>query len=233
MQKLGQRILSLVALLAAAALLATAGGLAAQNAGEQNQQQEKQQEQAGTTQDRSQTSDSAEGRSTAPARRAVPQVTGTVIRWTGNRIDLKKPDGKMQKVAVNADTERLLEIKEGAEVTVEYHRKISDFIIAERVRPAEEDATAAQSGAAKAPNQKPSSVTGSVVSWNNAALILRTEEGDVTLYLSPTTEYLVKSLDPGLPVIVEYREGTDRAKMATRVRAAQEKGSARKEDDPE
>ncbi|HEX7181969.1 MAG TPA: hypothetical protein VF756_09015 [Thermoanaerobaculia bacterium] len=238
MQKRERKILSWTASLAAAALIATASGLAAQSSGEPEKQppaQEQEQPPASAAQDSGQTPEKkpSESRPAAPARRAVPQVTGTVTLWNGHRIELKTKAGKIQKVAVNPETERLVEIKVGSEVTVEYHRKVSSFIIAERVRPAEENATAAQSGAATAPGRQPSSVTGSVVSWNNTALVLRTETGEVTLFLSPQTEYLVKSLDPGLQVIVEYREGADRAKLATRVRAAQEKGSARKEDDPE
>ena len=156
--------------------------------------------------------------------RTVPQVTGTVIHWNGDRIDLKTREGKTQKVAVNADTERLVEIQEGAEVTVEYRRKVGSFVIAERVRSVEENA-AAQSGTATAPGQSPSAMTGEVVSWNNAALIVRAKEGDVTLYLSPTTEYLLKSLEPGSLVTVEYREGSDGAKLATRVLAAKQEGA--------
>lgn len=207
MLKLHRKILSITAMTAmtAAALLSAAGGLAAQSGGGEGEKPP------------------AEQRERA---RAVPQVTGTVVLWNGNRIDLKTADGKTQKVAVNPETERLMEIEEGAEVTVEYRRKVGGFVIAERVRPAQE---AAQAGTGTAPGPSPSTLTGTVVSWNNAALVLRTGEDEVTLYLSPTTEYLVESLDPGLLVLVEYREGSDRAKLATRVRAA---GESRKEDGP-
>ena len=204
MEKLERKVLSL----AAAALLAVAGGLAAQSGGEPEKQPP------------------AQKREEA---RAVPQVTGRVILWNGDRIDLKTRDGKTQKVAVNADTKRLVEIQEGAEVTVEYRRKVGSFVIAERVLPAEESA-AAQSGtgtAGTAPGQSPNAVTGEVVSWNDAALIVRAKEGDVTLFLSPTTEYLLKSLDPGVLVTIEYREGSDGAKLATRVLAAKEEGAAK------
>lgn len=193
MQKLDRKILSFVVV---AALFAVPGSLAAQS-GQEPPQEPKRQE-----------------------VRAVPQVTGTVIHWNGDRIDLKTREGKTQKVAVNADTERLVEIQEGAEVTVDYRRKVGGFVIAERVRAVEENA-AAQSGTATAPGQSPNAVTGEVVSWNNAALIVRAKEGDVTLFLSPTTEYLLKSLDPGSLVTVEFREGSDGAKLATRVRAAE------------
>jgi hypothetical protein len=221
MQKLEPRILSLLPSLAVAALFAT-GGVTAQAASEpekqaQEQQQEQQQSQ---NQDQSTGQTSGEERAAAPVRRAVPHVTGTVTRWTGNRIDLKTPEGKVQKVAVNQGTERLVEIEEGAEVTVEYRRKISGFVIAERVLGAEAGAAA---GTGKTPARSVGTATGQVVSWNNAALLLRTEEGDVNFYLSPSTEYLVESLNPGLPVTVEYREGSDRAKMATRVLAVQPK----------
>jgi hypothetical protein len=222
MQKLERRNLSLVASLAVAALLAMAGGTAAQSAGEpeeQRQAQEQQQEQQ--QQSREQSTD--ETRPAAPVRPAGPHVTGTVVRWTGNRIDLKTPEGKLQKVAVNRDTERLVEIAEGVEVTVEYRRKISDFVIAKRVLAAETGAPAVQPAKGTTAGPKANSVTGKVVSWNNAALLLRTDAGEVTFFLSPSTEYLVKSLDPGLLVTVEYREGADRAKMAARVLAAEAK----------
>ncbi len=221
MQKLERRILPLVASMAAAAVLTAGGSVAAQSASEPEKQKAAQEQQE-QQQDHSQTQEQApdEGQATAPVRPAVPHVTGTVIRWTGNRIDLKTPDGKLQKVAVNTDTERLVEIREGAEVTVEYRRKISGFVIAQRVLGAEAGAPAAQPGT---PGRRAGAVTGSVVSWNNAVLLLRTDAGEVTLFLSPSTEYLVRSLDPGLPVTVEYREGADRAKMATRVLAAKAK----------
>ncbi len=216
MHKLERRVFSLVASLTAAVLLATGGSVASQSTNETEAQEQEPQ---------SQTQEQApeESPSTAPARRSVPHVTGTVARWTGNRIDLKTSAGKSQKVAVNRDTEQLVEIKEGTEVTVEYHRIISGFIIAERVLPAREDAPAAQPGTGTAQGQNASAVTGSVVSWNNAALLLRTEAGEITLFLSPSTEYLVKSLDPGLLVTVEYREGSNGARLATRVLAAKAK----------
>ena len=206
-------LLGFLAFLATVALLAVPANLAAQSATEQEEQKQEQQEQS-----------PPEAR-TAPAPRA-PHVTGTVLRWTGYRIDLKTPEGKTQEVAVNKDTEQLVEIKPGAEVTVEYHRKIGDFVIAERVRSVEEADTAAQSGTDTAPAASPGTVTGAVVSWTDAALILRTDAGDVTLFLSPRTEYLVKSLDPGLMVTAEYQATSNDAKLATRVQAAgKEKGS--------
>jgi hypothetical protein len=234
MQKLERRILLPAVFLAAAALLAGAGGLAAHSAGEQETPP---QEQARTSaaQDPSQAPEQspAESRPTAPVRPAVPHVTGTVIRWTGNRIDLRTPEGKTQKVAVNEDTERLVEIEEGAEVTVEYRREISGFVIAERVLSPDAGAAAAQSGEGAAPGQGPSTVTGSVISWSAAALVLRTDVGDVTLFLSPRTEYLVESLAPGLLVSVEFQEGADSARVATRVRTAKEEDSAKEESGPE
>lgn len=230
MKKFEQSILSLVMSSAAAALLMMSAAATAQTSSEPQEQPPAQEQQQNQDQKHSQAQEQppAEDQSTAPARRAVPHVTGTVTRWNGNRIDLKTPDGNLQKVAVNRDTERLVEIKEGAEVTVEYRRKISGFVIATKVLPAEAHAPAAQPATSRAPGQKASAVTGRVVSWNNAALLLRTDAGDIDFFLSPSTEYLVKSLDPGLLVTVEYKEGTDRAKMATRVLAANPKT---KEDD--
>ncbi len=201
---------SLLASLATVALLAIPANLAAQSATEQEEQKQEQQEQS-----------SPETRP-APAPRALPHVTGTVVRWNGYRIDLKTPEGKTQEVAVNEDTERLVEIEPGAEVTIEYRRKIGDFVIAERVRPVQEADTAAQSATGTAPAAGPSTVTGTVVSWTDAALVLRTDAGDVTLFLSPRTEYLVKSLDPGLRVTAEYQATSNDAKLATRVQAAKE-----------
>lgn len=200
-------IRSLVALAATAVLLALPAGLAAQEATEQEKPQQEQQE-------------------ARPAPRAVPQVTGTVAKWNGYRIDLKTPEGKMQQVAVNEDTERLVEIKPGAEVTIEYRRKIGDFVIAERVRPVEEAGTAAQSGTDTAPAASPSTVTGTIVSWTDAALVVRTDAGDTTLFLSPRTESLLKSFEPGQTVTVEYQETSKGARLATRIQAAgEEKGT--------
>lgn len=214
MEKIERRIRSLVGLLVTAVLIAIPANLAAQSATEQEQQKQEQQEQS-TPETRP-----------APATRALPHVTGTVLRWNGYRIDLKTPEGKTQEVAVNKDTEQLVEIKPGAEVTVEYRRKIGDFVIAERVRSVEEADTAAQSGTDTAPAASPGTVTGTVVSRTDAALVLRTDEGDVTLFLSPRTEYLVKSLEPGLIVTAEYQATSNDAKLATRVQAAgKEKGS--------
>jgi hypothetical protein len=203
MQKLERKTLSLAVPLAAVALLTLSAGAAAQSAGEPEKTPAQEQQQ------------------TAPAQRAVPQVTGTVTRRTRSRLDLKTTEGKSQKVAVNKDTKWLVEVEEGTEVTVEYRRKISGFVIAERVLPAQEAAASAQPGMGTAPAPAALAVTGSIVSSNSAALLLRTEAGDVTLFLSPSTEYLVKTLDPGLRVTAEYREGADRAKVATRVLAAE------------
>ncbi len=219
MQKPERKIFSPVCL-AVVTLLVMSAGVNAQSASKPEKQAQEEQ-----VRDNNQTGEQAPEKTpaTAPARRAVPHVIGTVIRWTGNRIDLKTPEGKVQKVAVNQGTEWLVEAREGAEVKVEYRRKVSGFVIAERVLPAGEGAPAAQPGKGTAPGQNARTVTGSVVSWNNTALLLRTEAGDVTLFLSPSTEYLVKSLDPGLRVIVEY-EGPDRARVATRVLSAKAKG---------
>lgn len=214
MNKVERSIRSFLASLFAVALLAAPANLAAQGAEEQVEPEQEQQEQS-TPETR-----------TAPAPRALPHVTGTVLRWNGYRIDLKTPEGKTQEVAVNKDTERLVEIEPGAEVMIEYRRKIGDFIIAERVRSPKEAGTAAQSGTDKAPGASPTTVTGAVVSRTNAALVLRTDAGDVTLFLSPRTEVLVKSLDPGLMVTAEYQATANDAKLATRVQAAgKEKGS--------
>jgi hypothetical protein len=117
-----------------------------------------------------------------------------------------------------------VEIAPGAEVAVEYRRKISGFVIAERVLPAaagEPAAPPAATAAAKAPT-----VTGSVASWTEAALVLDTGEGAVTLFLSPATTYEVEALTPGLPVVVEYEQTRDGARLATRVRAAGEQSGA-------
>jgi uncharacterized protein YfaQ (DUF2300 family) len=119
MGSIERRILSLTVALAAVALLATASGLAARSAGEPEQQ---------TT--------PAQHQPAASAPSATPRLTGTVVRWINDRIDLKTPDGKVWKVAINADTDRQAEIKEGAQVTVEYRREISGFVIADRVLPA-------------------------------------------------------------------------------------------------
>ncbi len=149
-----------------------------------------------------------------PAR-ASPHVLGTVSYWNGDRLEVKTPDGKTEKIAVNKETKRQVEIKTGVEVAVEYRRKIGGFIIAERVLPAAAVQPAAAPAAAA-----PGSVTGTVVTWNNAVLILKTAEGDINLALSPSTEYRVASLDPGLLVIVDYQEGSDHARLATLVQAA-------------
>lgn len=191
MRRLERKILTL----AAAALLAITGGLAAQTSGAQETQPPKQ---------------------PPPRARAVPHVTGTVTLWNGNRMDLKTPEGKMLKVAVNEYTKRLVEIRKGAEVTAEYRRKIGGFYIATRVLAAGEGA-AAQPAAAPGSNLK--TVTGSVVSGNPTELILRTSTGDITLFLSPNTQYEVKPLNPGALVTVEYRQGADGARVATRVLA--------------
>lgn len=203
MQKLQRKTHSLSMSLAAAALLMFSAGAAAQSAGEPEKQ-----------------APAPEQQQAAPAQRAVPHVTGKVTRQTRSRLDLKTAEGKMQKVAVNKDTEWLVEVKEGTEVTVEYRRTISGFVIADRVLPARDAAAAAQNGGSKAPAPAAQTVTGSIVSSNSAALLLRTEAGDITVFLSPSTEYLVKPLDPGMRVTAEYREGADGAKVATRVLTA-------------
>ena len=76
----------------------------------------------------------------------------------------------------------------------------------------------AQEGQPEPSSDKPT-ITGEVVKWNDSALLLKTEAGEVTLFLSPDTVYLVDSLDPGLRVIVEYEE-VNQAKLATTIRAA-------------
>lgn len=222
MQKLERKILSLIACLAVA-LLAMPLGVTAQSAGGPEKQEPVQEQQAqDNNQAREQVPEKAPA--AAPAPRGVPHVIGTVTRITASRIDLKTPQGKAQKVAVNEGTEWLVDAREGTEVKIEYRRKVSGFVIAERVLPAaEEGAAAAQPGKGTAPGQNAKAVTGSVVSWNNTTLLLRTETGDVTLFLSPSTEYLVKSLDPGLQVTVEYK-GSDTSRVATRVLAVKAKG---------
>lgn len=148
-----------------------------------------------------------------PPQPTVPQVTGTIVRVTESRIDLKTKDGKDQKVALNDDTERLVEVKKGTEVTVEYRRRIGDFVIAERVlapgTPAAEPVPA--------PVLKTGTATGDVLSATEASLVLRAEDGDLTFFLSPSTEILVKPITPGLRVAVDYREDKEQTKVATRI----------------
>lgn len=143
-------------------------------------------------------------------------ITGTVVYWNGDRMDLKTPDGKQQQVAVNNRTERLVEIQKGAEVTVDYRRKIGKFIIAQRVRPLDEG------GPQAAPAPETKSMTGEVVSANQAELLLRTGSEDVTFFLSPSTRYLVRPLGQGSRVTVQYREVSGGTKMALSVSAAGE-----------
>jgi|GEM_PF-6196067 len=145
------------------------------------------------------------------------RITGTVTRSVSDRIELKTAEGKIQKVAVSSDTKREVSIKEGVKVTVEYRRKIGDFVIALRVLAAEEGAPEAKP--AEAATAGPA-LTGRVVTWNASSLLLKTDTGDVTFFLMPTTKYEVKSLDPGLLVTVEYTEGANSSKLATRVSAA-------------
>ena len=178
----------------AGALLATCGSLAAQSAEEQQ------------------------------AQSSGPSLAGTVVSLEEGGFSLKTADGESHKVAVNRNTEQLVKVSSGAQVIVEYRRKVGGFVIAQRIRPAGEtaaDAAPAEGTAAEAPL----SLTAEVVSWNDSALVVKTNEGEVTFFLAPTTEYLVKSLDPGLQVIVEYSQDASGARMATRVRAAEEKGA--------
>lgn len=223
MEKTDRSTRFLTASLAAAVLLGLPAALPARSAADQEARQEEQQDEArpqAAAEETGQTpaDGSAETRP-APAPIAMPSVNGTVLTWNGYRIDLKTPEGKKLQVAVNENTERLVEIEPGAEVTIEYRRKIGDFVIAERVRPVQEAGTAAQSGDA-APGAGPGRVTGTVVSWTNAALVLRTDAGEVTVFLSPRTESLVKPFAPGLPVAVEYQETASGAWLATRIEAA-------------
>jgi RNase P/RNase MRP subunit p29 len=162
--------------------------------------------------------------SPGPAQQPVkpfpgPHISGTVIFWNGNRMDVKTPDGKTQQVAVSAKSERQVEIKQGAEVTVDYYRKIGKFIIARRVGPLEKNQPAAAQAA--------QSLTGKVVSSTSAALVLRTGAGDVDLFLSPSTKIEVKSLAPGNMVTVEYQTVANGSKLATRVLPAGAEGSPR------
>ena len=145
MEKVNRRALSLLASLATAVLLGMPANLAAQSATEQEEQQQTQ-EQEQTLPEARQTPNKQDPSESepAPAPVAVPHVTGTVLTWNGYRLDLKTADGETQQVAVNKDTERLVEIKPGTEVTIDYRRKIGDFVIAERVRPIQEPGTEAQ-----------------------------------------------------------------------------------------
>ncbi len=147
-----------------------------------------------------------------------PHISGTVVFWNGDRMDVRTPDGKTQQVAVNARTQRQVEIQKGAEVTVDYYRKIGKFIIARRVLPLEKDQPAAAQAA--------QSLTGKIVASTRSALVLRTGTGDVDLFLSPSTKVEVKSLAPGKAVTVEYQTVANGSKLAQRVRAAGAKGSA-------
>ena len=150
----------------------------------------------------------------SPPQSSAPQVSGTIVRVNNDRIDVKTSDGKTQKVALNESTKREVELKKGADVTVEYRRRIGDFVIAERVVaagsiPAEQPVPV--------PDLKTASATGDVLSATDASLVLRTEEGDLTFFLSPSTEILVKPLTAGLRVTVDYREDKDQMKVATRI----------------
>ncbi|HXU29577.1 MAG TPA: hypothetical protein VN851_03280 [Thermoanaerobaculia bacterium] len=158
-----------------------------------------------------------------PAQPTVPQVTGTVVKFAGTELDLKTKDGKEQKVALNEGTKTLVEIAKGIEVTVEYRRKIGGFVIAERVLAA---GAAPATEPVPAPVLKTSTATGDILSATDASLVLRTEQGDLTFFLAPSTEILVKPLAPGLKVTVEYREDKDQTKVAIRVLPA-------KSDEPE
>lgn len=214
------RILSLAIPFTTAALLALGGSLAAQAAQDTGQQPPEQSQ----SPDRSPSASQP-----APAHSTLPYVTGTVLRWTGSRIDLKTADGKTQKVAVNTDTEQLVEIETGAEVSVEYRRKVSGFLIAERVVPAKPAQEEEAPGKAKALG----TVTGSVVTRSNTALVLKTDTGDVTLFLSPWTEYKVKSLQTGQRVTVEYRDRAEQGRFATSVRDVEEEGGKESSPKPE
>lgn len=201
MQKIAKIALSPA--LAVLVLLALPGGLAAQETGQETPEQG----------DEAAVSQAPQEQPVAdPAPR--PRITGKVLRWTGNRIDLETPDGKKQKVAVNRETERLTEIKPGVEVVVEYRRKVSGFVIAQRVLAVDQEVAAAASRSA------PGSVTGTLASWNQALLVVKTETGDVTFYLAPSTRFLVDTLQIGLPVTVEF-DVENQGKLATRVRAAE------------
>lgn len=149
-----------------------------------------------------------------PAQPTVPQITGTVARFVGNEIELKTKDGKDQKVGLNESTKTLVEIAKGVEITVEYHRKIGGFIIAERIFAA---GAAPANEPVPAPVLKTGAATGDILSASDASIVLRTAEGDVTFFLAPSTEILVKPLSPGLRVTVEYREDKEQTKVAIRV----------------
>lgn len=153
-----------------------------------------------------------------PRASASPHVRGTVTYWNGDRLELKTSDGKTEKVAVNKETRREVEIKKGVEVAVEYRRKVGGFYLADRVLPAA--AVPAEAAPAAPAAATAGAVTGTVVTWNNAVLILKTAEGDINLALSPSTEYRLTSLDPGLLVVVDYQQGSDGAKLATLVQIA-------------
>lgn len=202
MTNLERRILHPLALAAVAFLIATSGGQAAQ------------------TPDPPISAPPAEPSPAPPAEPApepIPQVTGTIVKISTSELVLKTPDGKEQKVALNEDTEKLVEIAKGVEVTVEYRRKISSFFIAERVLAA---GAAPATEPVPAPVLKTNTATGDILSASDSTLVLRTENGDDTFFLAPSTEILVKPLTPGLRVTVEYREDKDLTKVAVRIFAA-------------
>ncbi len=172
---------------------------------------------------RAQSGEAPPGTQPAPSPASASKVTGTVTRFVNDEIELRTEDGKDQKVGVTESTEKNVEIAKGVAITVEFHRKIGTFILAEKIY------AAGQAPAAEpvpAPMVQTYMATGEIVSASDATLVLHTPDGDVTFFLLPSTEYLVKPLVAGLRVTVEYREDKDKSKVAIRVLPA-------KSDEPE
>ncbi len=137
-------------------------------------------------------------------------LVGEVVSWDDDSLMVKTTTGA-ENIVLTQDTRMMVDrsqLKKGMKVAVDYNRNTQGAIIADQVRMGDVKGIDKDRDAGSVETSQSSMVgdlylVGTVVSFDDKSLVLRTGEGDRTVVLTPVTRrtYVYKVGDP---VMVDY-----------------------------
>lgn len=137
-------------------------------------------------------------------------LVGEVASWDDDSLMVKTTTG-MENIVLTQDTRMMVDrskLRKGMKVAVDYNRNTQGAIIADQVRMGDvkgidKDRNAGDVKTSQSPMVGDLYLVGTVVTFDDESLVLRTAEGDRTVVLTPVTRrtYVYKAGDP---VMVDY-----------------------------
>lgn len=155
-------------------------------------------------------------------------LVGEVVSWSDDSLMVKTTTGT-ENIVLTQDTRMMVDrskLQKGMKVAVDYNRNTQGAIIADQVRMGDvkgidKDRDAGAVTTSQSPMVGDYYLVGTVVTFDDDSLMLRTADGDRTVILTPVTKrtYVYKVGDP---VLVDYDKDESGRMVAEEVGKAEE-----------